>query len=645
MSDTSEYDLNASILWKIRRNLNNNRAQYLFIKACRKGALLAVKKLWNLYPNIDIHDNDEEVFRIACKNGNLELAKWLWDLNKNIDVHVRDEFAFIESCINGHLKLAKWLLRLGANVCDVLDLIYPEVCKKGNLAMIQWLNKITQGTNYFAEKKLGLHFACYEGHLDVMKLVLKTSKIDIHHDNEATFGIACSSGHLEIVKYLLEYDKTINIHTNHEYAFISACSNGHLEVAKWLWQIDKKYKFHYRGEEAFRKACINGHFEMAKWLWELDNRIDINATYIDNKTAFHGACKNGNLEIAQWLLQLKKPIQIHSESDYAFRKACTHGHLKVAQWLWQLERETKININDKYLFAEVCSNGHLDVAKWLCKLYPIIDSKINRKILIAVCKNGHLKIAKLLLQIDKNIDIHTDGNKPIKKACKYGHLDIATWLYESGEIDTSNIMSYLFKMCPRNCHLHIIKWLAKIQGNTGIPRIDHIFKDSCIANNLKVSKWLFKKYPNIDITIGAHKIFIRSCQYNHLEMARWLTTISCNYSIQVKNNEIKGKIIDNNTLILNLLKANQYKQIIQHLRIKSSSQRNENDCMVCYEPHKHIIMLPCKHAACLESLITFYISNNKKEAKKCFYCTNKFNWNECKSVKNICSEEIEKPIN
>lgn len=54
--------------------------------------------------------------------------------------------------------------------------------------------------------------------------------------------------------------------------------------------------------------------------------------------------------------------------------------------------------------------------------------------------------------------------------------------------------------------------------------------------------------------------------------------------------------------------------------------------MICHEKHNEIIQLSCKqHYCCLESLLNFYIVNNKI-VKKCFFCQKQYDWKNCKSL-------------
>ena len=83
-----------------------------FFDACRDGDIIAVKKLLNDNPQIDISFRDEYAFRLACANGHLEVAKWLFHVRPQINISACDNYAFYFACLYGHLEIAVWLQTL-----------------------------------------------------------------------------------------------------------------------------------------------------------------------------------------------------------------------------------------------------------------------------------------------------------------------------------------------------------------------------------------------------------------------------------------------------------------------------------------------------------------------------------------------------
>ena len=57
--------------------METDKINSMFIACCGKGVLTTAKELFEMYPSINIHADNEDAFISACSNGHLEVAKWL----------------------------------------------------------------------------------------------------------------------------------------------------------------------------------------------------------------------------------------------------------------------------------------------------------------------------------------------------------------------------------------------------------------------------------------------------------------------------------------------------------------------------------------------------------------------------------------
>lgn len=189
-----------------------------------------------VYCDINIHLDNESIFRHACENGYLGMVKWLYklDLINKIDISKCDYYAFVFSCQNNHLQIVKYLLK------------------------VEKMN-IEQNIKYLLEKRMILHCQgytlylsrlivsiCEKKNLDMIKLfLLEYRNINIHLENESPFRMSCMRGCLEIAKFLYQYGldsgNPINIRILNDEAFKQSCENGHIEVAKWLENLCNEY--------------------------------------------------------------------------------------------------------------------------------------------------------------------------------------------------------------------------------------------------------------------------------------------------------------------------------------------------------------------------------------------------------------------
>jgi hypothetical protein len=176
-----------------RHILSLDKIHTEFIRACYYGRTLVAKYIYSNH-NINLHIENDKIFRLCCSSGHLEVAQWLFELDHKIDIHVYNECVFKCVCGNGHLKVAQWLFELD-------------------------------------------------------------HKIDIHVCEESIFRRTCDYGHLEVAKWLFELDHKIDIHVHDEQAFRFACSNGHFEIARWLFELDHKIDIHMYNEYIY--LCLS----------------------------------------------------------------------------------------------------------------------------------------------------------------------------------------------------------------------------------------------------------------------------------------------------------------------------------------------------------------------------------------------------
>ena len=165
---------------------------------------------------------------------------------------------------------------------------FSDVCFHGKIEFVHYMIR-----NYpSVDLNDGLYYACHEGHLDIVQLLIKRGA---NAFNEV-FEAACGNGHLEVVKLLVNKGAT-----NLFNGFSAACSNGELDIVNYL--IGHGVDDWNRG---LRDACRNGQLEVAK-LMVANGADDFNA-------GLRSAIAGDNGSRGEKLIQLMTDNLTHQES-------------------------------------------------------------------------------------------------------------------------------------------------------------------------------------------------------------------------------------------------------------------------------------------------------------------------------------------
>jgi ankyrin repeat protein len=413
------------------------------------------------------------------------------------------------------------------------------------------INKISELSISFTpgEKFNAFKNACKQGNIKLANILIDLNYVQELDSFCATFSDCCSKGQLIVAKWLLELYPKINISRLDDYPFVTACANGHLEVAQWLLQMKPSIDITNKNNYAFSNACTNGHIHVVKWLLIINPDIELSSMAllpIVNSISYKGhfeilkliyeyfhlnfttkifenvfrfSCSNGHLETAQWILGKNPNINIYSNAYYAFKYASLNGHIHVVSWLLLLNNNVLNNTfgltNDilELSFEYACNNGHIDICKLLLEYNPNIV--ITASMFRGSCQNGHLTLSKWLYALTPQLDHLNDSNNfNINNFNNFNHFD-----YQ--ELIDQNV----FKLTCKFGHLNVAKWLYEIQPNIRDQTFNISFLLACENNHLETAKWLIQLKPNLDITIENNKLFNMKCFINNYKMVKWLMKI------------------------------------------------------------------------------------------------------------------------
>jgi len=145
------------------------------------------------------------------------------------------------------------------------DRALANACAINDCASIELLLE-DGNANIGAGDSCVLRWACSQGRIDIVQMLMKRSCNPAAKENEA-FRVACVNGFTEIVDILLK-DSRVNPCDKENEAFVSACKHGHTTIVKRLIRL---VRLGEEGEYALRYACAKGHVDIVRLILTCTN--------------------------------------------------------------------------------------------------------------------------------------------------------------------------------------------------------------------------------------------------------------------------------------------------------------------------------------------------------------------------------------
>ena len=213
----------------------------------------------------------------------------------------------IRNMVEGDGEVDKEIIELKTDEKYAEDMFYKAI-KNADIEMLKKVLKYSK-INPSARDNLAIQFASENGHLEIVKLLLQDKRVDPSARDNYAISWASYSGHLEVVKLLLQ-DKRVDPSAKGNWAIRWASQNGHLEVVKLLLQhskVDPSARDNY----AIKWASDNGHHEVVKHLLQ-HSKVDPSA---DDNWAIRWASRKGHPEVVKLLLQHPKVQETLSDEE------------------------------------------------------------------------------------------------------------------------------------------------------------------------------------------------------------------------------------------------------------------------------------------------------------------------------------------
>ncbi|KAI8908595.1 hypothetical protein EDD86DRAFT_208069 [Gorgonomyces haynaldii] len=227
-------------------------------------------------------------------------------------------------------------------------------------------------------------YACDTGHQQIVKLVLKDRRIDLH--TSIYFLKAVSRGHVYILELLLSNPRTQPQMDNNA-ALINACCQGRLEMVQMLLKDQRVDPADRQGESIVR-ASISGHLQVVDLLLR-DGRVGPQSR--DNQ-ALLDACELGHMDVVKRLL-MDPRVHLFNDDNKILAQS-----MDDVQLFTLLFRDPWLNFAER---ADFCTKFCVQNPE-IVKLFMVHDSFdphiVDRHFLVFCAVQGSDQVLQLLLK-------------------------------------------------------------------------------------------------------------------------------------------------------------------------------------------------------------------------------------------------------
>ena len=276
--------------------------------------------------------------------------------------------------------------------------------------------------------------------------------------------------------------------------FIIACSNGHPLVADWLlstgcFDVDEDLYF-----KAITASAKNGHKSTLEWL-----HSTFGYSGGDIRT-FTELCCNNDLEMARFLYDMW-PSYIPVHANTVMYMYCVSDQMKTCAML-----EFIYSLN-----PDLIKGGFQTHFNNMCEqMAMVVDIRDVDCIAWAYIIGG---------------DDVTVSFSVFKKVCNFGYLDLAIYLYSTGDISLDDLPSLFVSLCGTSYSLSspslpVLQWMAGLDGFDYTPLLQDGFKEACRRGILITAQWIYS-LGEIDIHIQNDHLFSIVCGTGNVDFARW----------------------------------------------------------------------------------------------------------------------------
>ncbi|XP_052076824.1 uncharacterized protein LOC127714833 [Mytilus californianus] len=305
--------------------------------AAYKGYVDVVTFLLDVNVAVDsADDNKSTALHYACINNHADIVRLLVSYGAEVDpIDQWHQSPFYISCSYGYIDIIKLLLfgnkpikrSIGSKKGISLSSDNPSLCFPFSHHNLQ-INKCVDLNVMDFEGDTALHAACYNGHIEVGKLLIEMGmNVNVvNYKGQTPLLMACAKGFFNIAKFLIDNNANINQSDNEKFTPLFYASQGNLDTVKLLIKHNCDVNAKNCDDiSALHKACSNGHAKIVDIL--IGNGANINACGGGGKTPLFYAARNNKLDVIELLLSRGAKVNYREgDGGTPLQGACKYGH-------------------------------------------------------------------------------------------------------------------------------------------------------------------------------------------------------------------------------------------------------------------------------------------------------------------------------
>ena len=274
--------------------------------AAKKGCTEIVELL--IQQEVGVPININSLLYLAVEGGHTGLVRLLIEKGADIHAKYRDGNTPLHIAVEKeYIEIVKILLEKGADINIEINEDYRVIklisyyAKRGNIELVKLLTE--KGADINVKDGMGytpLYWACEEGHLEVVKLLIQ-QEVGVPININPLLRLAARGGHTQLVKLLIGKGADVNARNRDGNTSLHwAAEKGHIEVVKLLLEKGANVNVQdIHGRTPLYWAAQYGYTEIVKLL--LEKEADVNAKDNDGKTPLHSAALKGHSEVVKLL--------------------------------------------------------------------------------------------------------------------------------------------------------------------------------------------------------------------------------------------------------------------------------------------------------------------------------------------------------